>query len=271
MNTTNLKQYLISISKYPLLTAKEELELAYRMRDGDEDARQTLITSNLRLVVSIAKNYKNAHLSLEDLINEGNLGLFEAVKRYDPDLKYRFSTCATPWIRQAISKALIDNGRQIRLPANVYQMLHRYNEAVDKLTNENKEISDINIAKELGVTAEKAANLREWRQTTISLETPLGDDGEDTLMDLQEDKYDESPTAYTEKELLREQITKVLSDFPERTQKIIRLRYGLGENEFSKEHTLEEIGEILGLTRERVRQIEKETLTILRNKLRDTI
>lgn len=260
----SFRKYLIDISQYPLLDGKQELELARRYRDGDMSARDTLINSNLKLVVSIAKNYRNAHLSLLDLVMEGNAGLLVAVDKFNPDLGYRFSTCATPWIKQAITKAITDKGRNIRIPAHIYQLLSKYRQALNVLEADGHNPTDEEVAKYMDVDVEKIIDLRTWKQDTISLETPLGTDGEETLGDLQADQHTETPYEYAEKNLLKDKIQKVLSHFKPRTQEIIKLRYGVGADGdaeiYQREHTLEEIGDILGITRERVRQIEKQTL-----------
>ena len=265
MTTTNtFRNYLIEIGQYPLLTPEEELQLAYEYRDGNLEARQKLILSNLRLVVNIAKNYKNSHFSIADLVNEGNLGLITAVDKYNPDLGYRFSTCATPWIKQAISKAITDKGRNIRIPAHIYQLLAKYRKAIVDIEADGTKATDIEIAKQLNIEVEKVEELKGWLYDTVSTETPLGTESEETIGDLIPDTHTETPMEYTNKQLLYEKILKVLGTFKPRTQQIIKLRYGVGadgdEEMYFQEHTLEEIGEILGITRERVRQIEKQAL-----------
>lgn len=265
---TTFRKYLIEIGQYPLLDGSQELELARRYRDGDESAKEKLILSNLRLVVNIAKNYQNTHLSISDLVSEGNLGLMVAVEKFNPDLGYRFSTCATPWIKQAISKAITDKGRNIRIPAHIYQLLSKYRKAVIELGADGHKPTDEEIAKKLNVETEKVKELQNYLVDTISLETPLGTDGDETVGDLIADNHVETPYEYTEKQLTHAKILKVLQEFKPRTQQIMKLRYGIAADgdpeEYLKEHTLEEVGALVGITRERVRQIEKETLAQMR-------
>ena len=263
MNT--FRTYLHEIGKYPLLTAAEELDLARAYKEnGDEAARERLINSNLRLVVSIAKNYQNQHLSIMDLIGEGNTGLITAVEKYNPNLGYRFSTCATPWIKQAISKAITDKGRNIRIPAHIYQLLSKYRKAIAELEKDGHHATEDEIAAKLKVDASKIKEIKGWMHDTVSLETPLGDDGDETLGDMVADNYMKSPLEYTEEQMRKRKILKVIGTLKPRSQDVIKLRFGLqgeGDPDFYKvEHTLEEIGAIIGITRERVRQIEKQAL-----------
>lgn len=264
----SFKNYLLEISKYPLLTHEEEIELAKQYRDGNVAAREKLINSNLKLVVSIAKNYKNTHFSIADLVSEGNVGLMMAVEKFNPDLNYRFSTCATPWIKQAISKAITDKGRNIRIPAHIYQQLAKLRAALKDLESDGHNATNEELSRYVGVESSKIPELKQLLYDTISLETPLGDEGEETLGDLQPDTHNESPVEYTEKNLLKDKIARALDGLKPREQAIIKMRYGLGADgdpvEYSKEHTLEEIGAYLEITRERVRQIEKQVLATIR-------
>lgn len=270
MSDNPFRDYLIAIGQYPLLNQEQELELGRRIKDeGDEDAREQLINSNLRLVVYIAKQYKNPYVGIEDLVAEGNLGLISAVDKYDYTYGYRFSTCATPWIKQAILKALTDKGRSVRLPAHIYQQITQMKKFTDTfLVNNGREPTRAEIAKGLGIDEEKVNSLFKWKQDTISMDMPIGDEEKNTIADTVADTNDISPAEYAEKQLMSEFIQKMIAKLPARTQTIMKMRYGLGNDkdpeDWKNEHTLEEIGTYLGITRERVRQIEKETIQNLR-------
>lgn len=259
------RMFLNEVSEYELLNADEEKELARKYKDGDIDARERLINSNLRLVVSVAKNYNNSHMEIMDLISEGVMGLMQAVDKFNPDLGYRFSTCATPWIKQAITKAIIDKGRSIRTPAHIYQALNKYRQAIAALvTEDNPNPTVEQIAKYMGISEERVGELENWRYDTVSLSTPIGEDEEETLEDMQADENGETPEAYTERMARLEHIYSLIDTLKPRTQSIVKMRFGLGKDtdpeEYRYEHTLEEIGDILNLTRERVRQILKDAL-----------
>lgn len=262
---SSLALYFRDIGQYPLLTKDQELELGRRIKDeGDEEARQQMINCNLRLVVDIAKNYRseNHNIPLEDLIADGNLGLIKAVEKYDYTLGYRFSTCATPWIKQAIMKSIIDKSRSIRIPAHIIQKFNEYKKASEELVNElEREPTHNEIAKKMGMDAEELSQLLQWRQNTASLEKPLGDEEDSTLEDICADDNDVSPIEYTERSMKRDFIDGLLDELDDRTKKIVKLRFGLGQDgdpeEYFREHTLEEIGALLNpsITRERCRQI----------------
>lgn len=270
MSNNSFKDYLIAIGQYPLLNQEQELELGRRIKEeGDEDAREQLINSNLRLVVYIAKQYKNNYVGIEDLVAEGNLGLIAAVDKYDYTYGYRFSTCATPWIKQAILKALTDKGRPVRLPAHIYQQITQIKKFIEIfIANNSREPTRVEIAKALGIDEEKIDSLFKWKQDTISMDMPLGDEEKNTIADTIADPNDILPTKYVERQLMSEFIQKMIAKLPARTQIIMKMRYGLGNDkdpeDWKNEHTLEEIGAYLGITRERVRQIEKETIQNLK-------
>lgn len=270
MSNNSFKDYLIAIGQYPLLNQEQELELGRRIKEeGDEDAREQLINSNLRLVVYIAKQYKNNYVGIEDLVAEGNLGLIAAVDKYDYTYGYRFSTCATPWIKQAILKALTDKCRPVRLPAHIYQQITQIKKFTETfIANNSREPTRAEIAKALGIDEEKVDSLFKWKQDTISMDMPLGDEEKNTIADTIADPNDISPSKYVERQLMSEFIQKMIAKLPVRTQIIMKMRYGLGNDkdpeDWKNEHTLEEIGAYLDITRERVRQIEKETIQNLK-------
>lgn len=259
---TGLKEYFIQIANYPLLSQEEEQELGRRIKAGDKHARDRLIQSNLKLVVAIAKNYKSTKLPFEDIVADGNLGLVAAVDKYDPDLGYRFSTCAVPWIKQAILKGLAEKSRTVRLPAHVWQQLSQLKKLENELGADGHAVSDAELAAAMQVEMERIGALRTWRQAELSLETPLGDDSDDTIADLQADT-DKNPMEQMDDVDDHDRIMRKLDALPDRTRQIMLMRYGFNDKHYC--YTLDEIGEQLGITRERVRQIEKQTLNDLRN------
>ncbi len=258
------QKYLKEIGKYPLLTPEEEKNLAQKAAKGDLDARERLIKSNLRLVVSIAKKYlgKSKGLTLLDLIQEGNTGLIKAIDRFDWRRGFKFSTFATWWIRQAISRALSDQARTIRLPVHVVETLYQLNKAKKKLSSIlDRDPTPEELAAEIGMPTSKVQKFLRYIQDTISLETPIGE-GDSMLKEFIPDTSSQSPEKIAALTNLREQLKKAIQDLNPKERRIISLRYGLEDGIM---HTLEEIGKIYGLTRERVRQIEIKALEKLRH------
>jgi RNA polymerase primary sigma factor len=256
-----LKLYVRQIGDGPLLTAAEERELARRKDAGDEVAKQRLIECNLRLVMSITRNYTKAGVPLLDLIQEGNLGLIRAVEKFDWKLGYKLSTYATWWIRQAVTRALADQGRTIRLPVHVAEQARRVLRARRILTQKlNRDPTAEELAAESGLTVERVNELLELVEDPVSLETPVGD-GESLYSDLIEDKDSDSPAGVTAKNLRSRELARALTRLNPRMQRVLALRFGLdGE----KPQTLEQVGGQLGITRERVRQLESRALRELR-------
>jgi len=256
-----LKLYVRQIGDGPLLTAAEERELARRKDAGDELAKQRLIECNLRLVMSITRNYTKAGVPLLDLIQEGNLGLIRAVEKFDWKLGYKLSTYATWWIRQSVTRALADQGRTIRLPVHVAEQARRVLRARRILTQKlNRDPTPEELAAESGLTIERVNELLELVEDPVSLETPVGD-GESLYSDLIEDKESESPASATAKHLRSRELARALARLNPRMQRVLALRFGLGGE---KPQTLEEVGGQLGITRERVRQLESRALRELR-------
>jgi RNA polymerase primary sigma factor len=260
-----VQMYLKEIGRTPLLTSKEEKELAKRIERGDELARQKLIQANLRLVVSIAKRYVNRspHLSILDLIQEGNIGLSRAVDKFDYHKGFKFSTYATWWIRQAVTRALADYSRTIRIPVHMVETITKYTQTKRRLMQElGREPLPEEIATEMSMDVQKVHYIQKISQEVISLESPVGDDDEDsTLSDFIKDETSMSPDQLANQALLRDQIKEVLIDLTEREQKILAMRFGLDDN---ISHTLEEVGKVFGVTRERIRQIEAKALEKIR-------
>jgi RNA polymerase primary sigma factor len=271
----SIQMYLREIGKVQLLTGLEEIELAKRIGKGDVAARKRLTEANLRLVVSIAKKYMGRNLGLLDLIQEGNLGLFRAVDKFDWRKGYKFSTYATWWIRQAITRALADQSRTIRIPVHMVETLNKYAQAERQLVQDlGREPLPEEIAAEMGIEVEKVYHLKKISQETISIDSPVGEDSDDLESSLGDFIVDEDTTMPQEvagRQLLREYVQEILRDLDPREQKILKMRFGL---EDGVTHTLEEVGEEFGVTRERIRQIEAKALERMKehiniNKLRD--
>ncbi len=261
----SVQMYLREIGKVSLLKGEEEVELAKRIEQGDEDARQKLTQANLRLVVSIAKKYvgRSSQLSLLDLIQEGNIGLTRAVEKFDYRRGYKFSTYATWWIRQAITRALADQSRTIRIPVHMVETISKYIQVKRRLLQDlGREALVEEIAQEMDLPISKVRQIQRISQETISLEAPVGEDSDDsTLGELIEDEKTLLPSQVASRKLLAEQIRKILRDLSPREQKILRMRFGLDDG---VTHTLEEVGQEFSVTRERIRQIEAKALEKIR-------
>lgn len=261
--------YLKEIGSIPLLTHEEEIQLAKRIAEGDTEARKAMIVSNLKLVVSIAKQFVGRGVSLMDLIAEGNLGLIKAVDRFDYRRGNRFSTYASWWIRQSVSRSIADQGRTIRLPVHMTDLVNKWLRTTRQLTQKlGRRPTTSEIAKEMGVPEDKVKRIAKLAQKPASLETPLSeDDDEYQLLDLLADINAVSPNDQLDHELQWEEVMKLLENLKEREKEILILRFGLNDN---IPKTLEEIGEKYGLTRERVRQIEAESISKLRKIIRSS-
>lgn len=254
----SIQMYLKEIGQYPLINAGMEKELAKRIQNGDTEAKNLLAKANLRLVVSIAKKYvgRSPDLTLLDLIQEGNLGLFRAVDKFDWTKGYKFSTYATWWIRQAITRALADQSRTIRVPVHMVETIAKYKQVVRRLLNDlGREPLPDEIAMEMGMDVDKIYQIEKIEQDVVSLESPVGDEGEDksTLQDFIADDKILSPDQESSRRILRDQVNMVLNDLSEKERKILEMRHGLNDG---ITHTLEEVGREFGVTRERIRQIE---------------
>jgi RNA polymerase primary sigma factor len=259
----SVRLYLREIGKIPLLSSEEELALANRVVAGDKRAKDQMAEANMRLVVSIAKRYVGRGLDLLDLIQEGNTGLLRAVEKFDPDKGFKFSTYATWWIRQAITRAIADQARTIRIPVHMVETINKLLRTQRRLTQElNREPTNEEIAKEMEIEVEKVEHIMKIKQDISSLDASIRDDEEDSVLaDFIEDEDTVSPEESATGQLLKEQVKDMLGALTEREQKILKLRFGL---EDGKSHTLEEVGQEFSVTRERIRQIEAKALAKLR-------
>ena len=267
-----VRMYLKDIGQIKLLTLDEEGALADRITAGDEEAKNILAEANLRLVVSIAKRYVGRGMLFLDLIQEGNIGLMKAVDKFDVSKGYKFSTYATWWIRQAITRAIADQARTIRVPVHMVETINKLARVQRQLTLElNREPSEEELAKKMNTSVEKVREIYKISQDPVSLETPIGEEDDSHLGDFIKDERNLSPEEFATNEMLKDEISQVLETLTEREEKVIRLRFGL---EDGKPRTLEEVGQMFGVTRERIRQIEAKALRKLRHpsrsrKLRD--
>lgn len=259
----SVRLYLREIGKIPLLKSDEELALAQRVVAGDKDAKDQMAEANMRLVVSIAKRYVGRGLDLLDLIQEGNTGLLRAVEKFDPDKGFKFSTYATWWIRQAITRAIADQARTIRIPVHMVETINKLLRTQRRLTQElNREPTNDEIAKEMEIDVDKVEHIMKIKQDISSLDASVRDDEEDSVLgDFIEDEDTISPEESATNQLLKEHVKQLLSGLTDREQKILKLRFGL---EDGKSHTLEEVGQEFSVTRERIRQIEAKALAKLR-------
>ena len=259
----NVRMYLKEIGKISLLSLEEEQNLSKRVAEGDEGAKRLLAESNLRLVVSIAKRYVGRGLLFLDLIQEGNIGLMKAVEKFDYGKGYKFSTYATWWIRQAITRALADQARTIRVPVHMVETINKMARIERQMTLElNREPSDEELAKKMGLSVDKIVEIRKISQDPVSLETPIGEEDDSHLGDFLADERTMSPEEYATYEILKDELRDVLKTLTKREEEVLELRFGLLDGSC---HTLEEVGKKFGVTRERIRQIEAKALRKLRH------
>ena len=267
--TDPVRMYLKEIGKIPLLTAEEELELAKKISEGDAEAKKRMIEANLRLVVSVAKHYLGRGMQLLDLIQEGNLGLLKAVEKFDYTKGYKFSTYATWWIRQSITRAVADQARTIRIPVHMVETINRVSRTSRALVQElGREPTIAEISAHLGISEEKIAEVMKIAQDPVSLETPVGEEDDSHLGDFIPDSEVAEPAESATYNMLRQQLSEVMQTLSPRECKVLRLRFGL---EDGRAHTLEEVGKEFDVTRERVRQIEAKALRKLRHPSRSKI
>ncbi len=258
-----VRMYLKEIGKISLLSSDEELALSKRVEEGDEEAKRILAESNLRLVVSIAKRYVGRNLSFLDLIQEGNIGLMKAVDKFDASKGYKFSTYATWWIRQAITRAIADQAKTIRVPVHMVETINKLKRIQRQMTLElNREPTEEELAKKMGITEEKVREIFKISQDPLSLETPIGEEDDSHLGDFLKDESSMSPEEYAINEVLKDEIEEVLCTLTPREEEVLKLRFGLKGGTC---HTLEEVGNMFGVTRERIRQIEAKALRKLRH------
>ena len=258
-----VRMYLKEIGKISLLSLDEETELSKRIAEGDETAKNRLAESNLRLVVSIAKRYVGRGMLFLDLIQEGNIGLMKTVEKFDAEKGYKFSTYATWWIRQAITRAIADQARTIRVPVHMVETINKLSRYQRQLTLElNREPTDEELAKKMGMSPDKVREVIKIAQDPVSLETPIGEEEDSHLGDFVPDESNMSPEDFTIHEMLKEEIGDVLLTLTEREEQVLRLRFGLDDG---SPKTLEEVGQMFGVTRERIRQIEAKALRKLRH------
>lgn len=261
-----VKMYLKDIGKVPLLSADDEIELARKMMDGDESAKRELSVANLRLVVSIAKRYVGRGMQFLDLIQEGNLGLMKAVEKFDYQKGFKFSTYATWWIRQAITRAIADQARTIRIPVHMVETINKVVRVQRLLLQQyGREPTPEEIAKEMGIPEQRVVEIQQISQDPVSLETPIGEEEDSHLGDFIEDEQALAPTDVVASNFLKEQLLEILDTLTPREEKVLRLRYGLDDG---KPRTLEEVGKEFNVTRERIRQIEAKALRKLRHPTR---
>ena len=258
-----VRMYLKEIGRVPLLSADEEIKLAKRMEDGDLEAQKRLAEANLRLVVSIAKRYVGRGMLFLDLIQEGNLGLIKAVEKFDYNKGYKFSTYATWWIRQAITRAIADQARTIRIPVHMVETINKLIRIQRQLLQDlGREPTPEEIGAEMDLPTEKVREILKIAQEPVSLETPIGEEDDSHLGDFIEDQEATSPAEHAAYELLKEQLEDVLDTLTDREENVLRLRFGLDDG---RTRTLEEVGKVFGVTRERIRQIEAKALRKLRH------